>query len=667
MACLVRTFLTKQHVLISENNDHNPLTMSDELILEEIYSTHVHSHTKFDAESLFNIAADILKRSTHVVENVVQGRHVKQELYNTHPPASFTSPLCTLKQINSEMSCKVPGEEIAFKTTLAILEKLSQYSWTAKGVLTLSAFAIEYGEFWMLSEHQSTEPIAKSLAILKRVPQLTNLEALKKHHNAILELNTLIKTTLQVIDIIIELERLSSIHGINAVPLEQFPVDVFWVIITIVAIVTQIECLTTDSDKRQNLSQFGQKINIIISKLRNHVAECAILIAEAEYMKTLRNLFQTPTEVMEVFKVLIFHKDAPQEAIYDGSTKTLVKINELKTKDVLLLISTLDISDEDITMLIPIYERLKREQNQYKIMWIPIVEEWNDKQRKQFNSLKSKMPWYVLHHFAPIKGIKYIKEELHFMQKPLFVVLNPKGMILHDNAFHMIQVWGVKAFPFTKSREIILTKESMWIDSLLVDIDIKIKWEEEKCVIIYGGTSATWIEQFTEAAGKLASDTSIKQTNTTIELFSLAKENKNVVSKFWNKVESLFVTKMHDETNTITQQVEKLLSYKNEDGWAIVTQGSVVAFVGHGKTVLTTIKESGKWIGGVSKKGLQDSLKDYHNIVAKSVRICSHLEIHNAAGKVPDFIVCPDCNRTMEVFITYKCCHINEDKANGDH
>ncbi|PNX59100.1 hypothetical protein L195_g059520, partial [Trifolium pratense] len=130
----------------------------------------------------------------------------------------------------------------------------------------------------MLSEHQSTEPIAKSLAILKRVPQLTNLEALKKHHNAILELNTLIKTTLQVIDIIIELERLSSIHGINAVPLEQFPVDVFWVIITIVAIVTQIECLTTDSDKRQNLSQFGQKINIIISKLRNHVAECAILI-----------------------------------------------------------------------------------------------------------------------------------------------------------------------------------------------------------------------------------------------------------------------------------------------------------------------------------------------------------------------------------------------------
>ncbi|MCH81028.1 sieve element occlusion protein, partial [Trifolium medium] len=58
--------------------------------------------TKFDAESLFNIAADILKRSTHVVENVV-GNQGSVELDNTHPPAaSFISPLCTLKQINAE-------------------------------------------------------------------------------------------------------------------------------------------------------------------------------------------------------------------------------------------------------------------------------------------------------------------------------------------------------------------------------------------------------------------------------------------------------------------------------------------------------------------------------------------------------------------------------------
>lgn len=53
-------------------NDHNPLTMSDEHILEEIYSTHVHSDTKFDSASLFAITENILIRSTHLVDNVVQ-------------------------------------------------------------------------------------------------------------------------------------------------------------------------------------------------------------------------------------------------------------------------------------------------------------------------------------------------------------------------------------------------------------------------------------------------------------------------------------------------------------------------------------------------------------------------------------------------------------------
>jgi hypothetical protein len=179
---------------------------------------------------------------------------------------------------------------------------------------------------------------------------------------------------------------------------------------------------------------------------------------------------------MEVCKVLIFWKDTPKAPIYDGSTKTLVNIEVLKKKDVFLFISTLDISQEDISILIPIYDHIKKTGNQHKIVWVPIVEEWNDKLRKKFDSLKSKMPWYVLHHFAPIKGIKYIKEELHFKNKPLFVVLSPQGKILHQNAFHMIQVWGVKGFPFSKSKEESMTQALMWIDSLLVDIDIKIKW-----------------------------------------------------------------------------------------------------------------------------------------------------------------------------------------------
>lgn len=110
-----------------------------------------------------------------------------------------------------QMSCKPPGEEIALKTTLAILNNhLSNYSWASKAVLTLAAFALEYGDFWLLSDqqYQSTEPLAKSLAIIKRVPTLTKPSALQKHRNAILEINNLIKATWHMVKDIFELETL---------------------------------------------------------------------------------------------------------------------------------------------------------------------------------------------------------------------------------------------------------------------------------------------------------------------------------------------------------------------------------------------------------------------------------------------------------------------------
>lgn len=84
-----------------------------------------------------------------------------------------------------QMSCKPPGEEIAHKTTVSILNNLSNYAWDAKAVLTLAAFALEYGEFWLLTQHQLKDPLAKSMAVLKRVSLLTKPLALQKHHQAI--------------------------------------------------------------------------------------------------------------------------------------------------------------------------------------------------------------------------------------------------------------------------------------------------------------------------------------------------------------------------------------------------------------------------------------------------------------------------------------------------
>jgi hypothetical protein len=46
-------------------------TLSDQDILNQIYSTHVHDDEKFDVESLFIIVENTLKRATSIVDNVV--------------------------------------------------------------------------------------------------------------------------------------------------------------------------------------------------------------------------------------------------------------------------------------------------------------------------------------------------------------------------------------------------------------------------------------------------------------------------------------------------------------------------------------------------------------------------------------------------------------------
>ena len=46
-------------------------TLSDQDILNQIYSTHVHDDEKFDVESLFIVVENILKRATSIVDNVV--------------------------------------------------------------------------------------------------------------------------------------------------------------------------------------------------------------------------------------------------------------------------------------------------------------------------------------------------------------------------------------------------------------------------------------------------------------------------------------------------------------------------------------------------------------------------------------------------------------------
>lgn len=143
----------------------------------------------------------------------------------------------------------------------------------------------------------------------------------------------------------------------------------------------------------------------------------------------------------------------------------------------LLLISGLDISSDELSILEQIYNESRlhatRLGSQYEVVWIPIrpVGQWNDPMQKQFESLQSTMPWYTVYHPSLIDQavIRFIKEIWHFRNKPILVVLDPQGKVVSPNALHMMWIWGSNAFPFTSLREEALWRDETWKLELLMN------------------------------------------------------------------------------------------------------------------------------------------------------------------------------------------------------
>ncbi|XP_040999475.1 uncharacterized protein LOC121245469 isoform X1 [Juglans microcarpa x Juglans regia] len=168
-----------------------------------------------------------------------------------------------------------------------------------------------------------------------------------------------------------------------------------------------------------------------------------------KYWKTTE-LPQIPTKIVEAFKAMV------GSCIIHGSTKKLLSIDVLKNKNVLLFISdVMDISVEEISILKLIFDGIRDKDEPYKIVWIPIVEHWTDDVQAKFDMLQSKMPWYILQGFPPtVADIQIMKNEYCSLKnKPIVVVINPQGEVVHPNALRMIRLFGMKVFPFTKGDE----------------------------------------------------------------------------------------------------------------------------------------------------------------------------------------------------------------------
>ena len=156
--------------------------------------------------------------------------------------------------------------------------------------------------------------------------------------------------------------------------------------------------------------------------------------------------------------------------------KLQVEIDVLKGKSVFLFISDLEISNDDISMLQKIFDKARKEEKeQYKIVWIPFVEQLREGLDKEFETKRSTMPWYVARYYLPKASCRFIKKQWNFKVKPLLVALNPQGKMECENAILIFSIYGVEAFPFTSAKVKTRETDFSWLWSPIINANSEIE------------------------------------------------------------------------------------------------------------------------------------------------------------------------------------------------
>ncbi|XVF16297.1 hypothetical protein REPUB_Repub10bG0019100 [Reevesia pubescens] len=691
--------------------DRGGISMSDDnVMMNQIMTTHAPDGREVDVKPLLYLVEDILTRATQHVDFLVKGTQAQIELEEKAQQANFVAMLealtYTIDRIACELSYKALGGSDAHATTTAIFNLLSSYTWDAKLVLSLSAFALNYGEFWLLAQIYSTNQLAKSMAILRQLPWIMEHTAPLKHRFD--ALNNLIRTMMDVTRCVVEFKELPSMYITQDVPtlataMTHIPTAVYWTIRSMVACATQITNLTSmgheyavSTTESWELSTLAHKLKNIHEHLRQQLNLCYQFIEErkdVEIYQMLLILFDPNAmhiDNMKILKALINVRD-DRLPLLDGATKRYVGLDVLRRKNVLLLISSLEFSSDELAILEQIYNESRihatRLESQYEVVWIPIVDRsivpLTEETRAKFENLRSTMPWYSVEDPLMIEKpvIRFVKEVWHFRTKPILVVLDPQGKVVSPNAIHMMWIWGSTAFPFTSLREEALWREETWRLDLLVDgIDPMIlNWiKEGKYIFLYGGDDIEWVRRFAASARSVASASRIplemvyvgKSTKRelvkkvtgiiNVEKLSYAWQDMAMVWFFWTRLESMLFSKIQlgraDDQDPMMQQIKKLLSYDREGGWAVLSQGSNIVVNGHSTTVLPALGGYDEWKVNVAEKGFDLAFKEYHDKLHDVAHPCCRFEFP-ITTRIPENMRCPECRRLMEKYTTFLCCH----------
>ncbi|XP_031104667.1 protein SIEVE ELEMENT OCCLUSION B-like isoform X2 [Ipomoea triloba] len=603
--------------------------------------------------------------------------------------------------------------EDILETTLSMFTALSSYSWMAKGVVALAAFAVNYGQFRLVVEPRSGggDDTATVVAFLEQVPEeMCKTDLYRDITDLADALLLLIRTIWKLSCFYTKFIKPGgeAIKRLN----HQLPTIISWIIQSIVVCQSLITNLAHTGYEYMSSSAEEWELSCLKQKVTSYFNEFEISAAEE-----LANLF--PKDNITVLKQVICSEEIMNMALSVGasteqgpqyikseveegsaaavpilvppmSTKQpgLAKVDTLEKKRVLLYLSALDLDDAEIKAVERINEIVQK--SNMVLVWLPVLdkpEDWKKVEGKDntglFEKKRGLMPWHVVRkpQYLDPTIIAFIKSSWKLEKKSKIMVFNSEGKLETDNALPMILVWGSLASPFTTSKEEELWRsEKQWNLELLLTApmraDLKLNIDGKKYICLFGGEEVNWIEQFTELTESTVKDSgismemryiggSIPRNTEEIHKAKVADSWNNIFIDsslswlFWARINVMFdyclkrgINWDKESGNPVLEGLVTMRSFdKSRRGWAMICKGSDKITRAFSDVMLKCFEEyDDKW-----KREVKGG-KDFHEALkARVEQNCETLYFPQASEGIPEKKICLVCRRVMRKSFTFSC------------
>ncbi|KAF8016400.1 hypothetical protein BT93_H1801 [Corymbia citriodora subsp. variegata] len=636
--------------------------LDDSKFMKDVVSKPCSGTEQINVRCYLNLVEKILNQAMTIVNDVAKNTPPKgdqrQSKSSTSLSLETSLPLSsTINELCYQITCKARNNDV-HQTMASLLNTLSSFSWDVKAVLTLLALSVYYAEHWRLAQIEESDDLLSITAMLRgshAIGKSSDTQRIK----AFVALNNLIKLTLEFTKCAVEFVSYSNDFGEISASVDT-SARFYYIIVIILGCSVQFSGLISMSNEflGQDLWTFSDRVTMKYESFKQEVENLRERHAEQISYQKIKKIFKRCTDIVELMAALFCTKN-DFSTVYHCCKRTTVTVEKFKSKNVMLLISDLNLSDEDLGTLTSIYSECNFQCSNYKIMWVPIVEEHNEVMQKKFLDKRSEMRWYTSNSMVSKSAAKFIRKKWQFRQQTKVVVLNQQGKVVNMDAMAMIRLWGKEAFPFTESKgkELWNRQGINWLKLVVNNTifpDVEQSFEREELIFLYGSGEDLQTVQKIEKH--------LKEINGYLVPYK-ALNISNKREQFLTRLESCLSLKMQASSDVYDSLAQELLelytNYKQCSGFAVITRGSSVVVNTRLMDFETVLSQHQKWV--TQAQAFEVLFKRYYNEVVRKPR-CHHFYIPNLVGGIPECIKCAKCSRYMKTAVTYECCHGDQPK-----